>query len=167
MDIDVAGDGRMMVGGVKPLVMPTLVRGRSRNREVLLRDFLLELDFSSAHDFGLLVVGEDLEMEEIVEKIEMGLDAHICLIEVNKDADLEDGIGIEVAKLNPVEVEKAMEKRMREEDESPLEERLEYHGLIGFGGREFLTCRQPPSDHCLIQQHTIPEEALKFLLRGA
>lgn len=84
---------------------------------------------------------------------------------MNRDADLENGIGIKMAKLNPVRVEKATEKRMHGDAESLLEERLEYHGLVGFGGGEFPTCRRPPSGHCLIQQHIIPDKAFQLLLR--
>lgn len=156
-----------MVGGVEPLIVPTLVHGRSWNQKVLLGDFLPELDYGFAHDFGPLAAREGLEMEKIVERIEMGLDAQIRLAEMNENADLEDGVGIEMEKLNPVEIKKAVKESMRGEAESPLKERLKHHDLAGLEGREFLTYHQPPSRSRLVQQHVIPDEALQPLPGGA
>lgn len=76
-------------------------------------------------------------------------------------------VGIEVANLNPVKVEKAGEERMRGEAKSPLEERLEHHGLVSFGDGEFLTCHRLSPSPRLARQHTMPDEDLQLLLQGA
>lgn len=69
---------------------------------------------------------------------------------MDEDGELENRVGIEMAKLNLVEVEETAKKGMCGEAKPPLEERLQHNSLIGLRGGEFLTCHWPPSHGCLI-----------------
>lgn len=103
-------------------------------------------------------------MEEIVKQIPMWLDIEKCFTKMNENGDLVDGVGIEMTELNPIEVEKTTEERLRGETKSSQEERLEHDGLVGLVGREILTYGRPPSCGHLVWQHAVPYEVLQPLL---
>ena len=101
-----------MVSYVKPLGLPTLIGGGSRDLEIFPAPVFAKLEAGSAYYARAFGVRLGLEKEKVTKEIEMWLDAKICFAKVYEDGDLKNGIGVKIAKGNPVEDEKTPEKGM-------------------------------------------------------
>ena len=131
-----------MIGAVKPLGVPALQRGFEERREELAVRPSLQAD--SSKDLG--VVCARLEFEKIVvfKKIEIGRNGKESFAEMDKDGDLQNGVGMKIYQLNVVILQQLTEERTTRETEPPLEIGFEHHYLVCIGGRQFLTLGWSP-----------------------
>ena len=65
----------------------------------------------------------------MAEKIEMGLEATICFVEMSKSGDKEDRVGMQIANPNLVVKTETLKKRMYRNPKSSLKEVFEHHDL--------------------------------------
>ena len=53
-----------------------------------------------------------LQLEQMMEEVEVGKNFEICLIEMDKDRDVQDGVWVEVAQTNSLELQQIPQERM-------------------------------------------------------
>jgi hypothetical protein len=99
----------------------------------------------------------------VLEEGEVREDSKVALTEVDKDNNLEDGIGIEMDKLNLIVMKEDTEKITGKEAKSSLEKGSQHHDFLGMrGGNFFIFCR-PPLNHDTVREEMLLYKFKQFL----
>ena len=86
-------------------------------------------------------------MEEILEKIKVGLNPQESFTEVDKDRDTKNRIRGQVMHLNPPVMEKAPEEIRNRKSEAPKNMRKKNNRFVSFLMGKRLPIRMPPMDN--------------------
>ena len=100
----------------------------------------------------------------MAEKIEVGRDAKIALVEIDKNRNVEDGIGVEIAKANPVVPEEVAEEGMYWDAKSTPKKILKNHQLVGVRHGKGLTGGRAPSGGLAVRENPRLHLAVKLEL---
>ena len=98
--VDVASDGRMTLLHVEPPGIPPLQRGVQQHSNVLARHPIAELQIHTT-DHSRTAPALLLQPKQVLEEVEVGNNAKIRLIEVNKDSNMQDSVGCRLHRLIP------------------------------------------------------------------
>ena len=71
----------------------------------------MELKINNADHLGT-VATLLLQLEQMTEEVEVGKNSEICLTEMDKDRDVQDGVWVEVAQTNSLELQQIPQERM-------------------------------------------------------
>ena len=93
--VNVAVDCRMALLHVEPPGVPPLQRGVQRYSNVLACHLVPKLQIHAADHLG--TTATLLQPEQVTEEVEVGKNSKICLTEMNKDRDVQDGVWVEIA----------------------------------------------------------------------
>ena len=109
--VDVATDGGMALLHVEPSGVPPLQRGVQRYSDVLAHHPIAKLKIHTT-DHLRTAATLLLQPEQMTEKVEVGKNSEICLTEMDKDRDVQDGVWVEVAQTNSLELQQIPQERM-------------------------------------------------------
>ena len=110
---------------------------------------LMELQPSSPNYIYFRVIGMRLQMEEVLEKIKVGLNPQESITQMNKDRDVNNRIRGQVMHLNPPMVKKASEEIRNGKIEAPKNMRKKNDRLVSPLMRKRLPIGTPPIDQVL------------------
>ena len=82
----------------------------------------------------------------MTEEVEVGKNSEICLTEMDKDGDVQDGVWVEIAQINSLELQQIPQERMNRNSQSVLEVILKNYSFVGMRHWVGLTSGWPPSD---------------------
>ena len=88
-------------------------------------------------------------MEEILEKIEVGLDPQESFTEMDKDRDVKNRVRDQMMHLNPPMMKKASKEIRNGKTEAPKNMRKKNDRFVSPLMRKRLPIRMPPMDHVL------------------
>ena len=74
--------------------------------------------------------------------------------QINKEGDMKDTVGMEMAQANAIVTKKLLQERMHRNPKSTNKISHEYNEFTGIGGWEWFTCSDEPSGGFLIMQDT-------------
>ena len=94
--VDITADGRMTLLCVEPPSIPPLQRGVQRHSNVLTCHFIMELQIHTA-DHSRTAPALLLQPEQVSKEVEVGQNAKIRLVEVDKDSNMQDNIWMQIA----------------------------------------------------------------------
>jgi hypothetical protein len=100
----------VVVSDIEPLGLPVLVRIDELVLQVLIGRVFSHLDASPSDYSRVVGAWLRLHTEELPEQDPVGLDSYECLIEVYKDGDVENTIGVQVQVLDTVVLEQPLEE---------------------------------------------------------
>src|SRR5881394_3910475 len=100
----------------------------------------------------------------MAKQCEMGLDSQIRLTEVDEGGDVQDGVGIQVDKLNLVKMQKTTEESASGDRESAIEEGFKNHNLTGIRSGEGLSIGGAPPDDLLLWKNPVLHHPAEMLL---
>jgi hypothetical protein len=100
------------------------------------------------------------------EKIPMGFDSEEGFIEMDKDCDMVNGIRVEMMELKPILVEKATEKRAREEGQTPFGKMVKCDDFIYIFHGERFAKRGAPVDKILVLKQSLGNKFIE-VVKGA
>ena len=95
----------------------------------------------------LRIVGMEFQMEEILEKIKVGLNPQESFTQKNKDGDVKSRIRGQVMHLNPLVLKKAPEEIRNRKSEAPKNMRKKNNRFVSFLMGKRLPIRMPPMDN--------------------
>jgi len=95
----------------------------------------------------LRIVGMEFQMEEILEKIKVGLNPQESFTQMNKDRDVKSRIRGQVMHLNPPVLKKAPEEIRNRKSEAPKNMRKKNNRFVSFLMGKILPIRTPPMDN--------------------
>ena len=102
--VDVAADGGMALLHVEPPGVTPLLRDVQLYSNVLAHHSIAEVKIHATDHLGTAATLL-LEPEQMMEEIEVGKNSEICLTEVDKDRNVQDGVWVEVAQTNSPELQ--------------------------------------------------------------
>ena len=79
------------------------------------------------------------------EEVEVGKNSETCLVEMDKNQDVQDGVWVEIAQTNYPELQKIPQERMNKKSQPTPEIILKHHYFISMRHWEGLTAGWPPS----------------------
>ena len=112
--VDIAADCRVALFHVEPLGIPPFQRSVQRYINILTGHSILELQIDAADHLGATAAFL-LQSEEVSEEVEVRHNPHKCLTEMNKDQDVQYGVGVEIAQTNRLEFQKISKERVNRE----------------------------------------------------
>ena len=107
----------------------------------------MKLQPSAPNYFYLRVIRMRLQMKEILERIEMGLDPQEDFTQMDKDRDVNDGIRGQVMHWNPPVVKEATEEVRNRKTEAPKNMRKENNRFVSSLMMKRLPYGCTPMDH--------------------
>ena len=93
-------------------------------------------------------------MKEVAEKVEMGLDAQKSFAQMHEDGIVNQGIGGQVMKLDPVVAQESREEKRTREPQFPFKIRSKSHDFARIFIRTILTQGRTPLDDGFLWQKT-------------
>ena len=97
--VDVVVDCWVALFHVEPLGIPPFQRGVQRYVNILAGHSILELQIYTADHLGATAAFL-LQPEQVSEEVEVRQNPQKCLTEMNKDRDVQYGVGVEIAQTN-------------------------------------------------------------------
>jgi len=88
----------------------------------------------------------------MAEKMEMGVNPQIGFTEMNKNRNVEDGIGGQMTDLYLIEIKDASKEVRGGDSETTFEERFEYRKFFGLLERTLMTQGTSPSNQMLLEK---------------
>ena len=138
---------RRKIPNIKPHRLPVDDFVTQIIRHVLGFPPLTELQPGSPNYMYLRIVGMEFQMEEILEKIKVGLNPQESFTQMNKDRDVKSRIRGQVMHLNPPVLKKAPEEIRNRKSEAPKNMRKKNNRFVSFLMGKRLPIRTPPMDN--------------------
>jgi len=95
----------------------------------------------------LRIVGMEFQMEEILEKIKVGLNPQESFTQMNKDRDVKNRISGQMMHLNPPMMKKTSKEIINQKIEAPKNIRKKNNRFVSFLMGKILPIRTPPMDN--------------------
>ncbi len=105
-------------------------------------------------------------LKKMTEQGEMGFDSQIRLAKVDEGGDVQDGVWIQVNKLNLVEMQKTTEESAGGDRKSAVEEELKNHNLTNIRGGEGFSIGGAPPDDLLLWKNPVLHHPAEMFLGG-
>ena len=98
-----------MVPKVEPFLFPVNYFTRQLVRDVHFIHSLTELDTRTTNHDNFFQIWLQFKVKEMVEKLEMGLDAQKSFTQMYEDGNVKDRVGEKMMQLNPIVIKKTRE----------------------------------------------------------
>ena len=134
---------------IKPLGVPSLVGSWEGVIRIKFLPPLFELEAGTPNYFGFSLSTLDSKAEKILEESEVGRDTKKSLTKVREDAQVQDGVWIQVYHIHFIELEHSAEEIESWKTKSAAEERLKNNQIFDIGERKSGTFFSSPSEDCL------------------
>ena len=109
--VGVAADSRVGLRPVEPLGIPPLQRHVQRHSKVHAGHSIAQLKVHSIDHLGTTATSL-LQPEQVTKEVEVGKDSEICLVEMDEDKDVQNGIWVEIAQTNHPELQQIPQEWM-------------------------------------------------------
>ena len=115
---------------VEPPGVPPLQRSVQQYSDVLARHPIIELQIYAADHSGT-AAALLLQPEQVSEEVEVGKNSEIRLTEMDKHRDVQDGVWVEIAQINSLELQQIPQERMNMNSQSAPEVIFKNYSFVG------------------------------------
>ncbi|KAG8094860.1 hypothetical protein GUJ93_ZPchr0012g20979 [Zizania palustris] len=129
-----------MVFHVKPTRVSPLIRRRKHHKDMLYRLPITKLEPTPSDHHA----PKRSQVEEMTEKIEVGINSQEYFTHFDKYGEKKNGIGVHIAKRNVVVMKDSTKKGMCGQPKTVRKERIEDHDLVDIRRRKCLAAGRSP-----------------------
>lgn len=101
---------------------------------------------------------------KVAEQVEVGVDAQICLAEMDEQSNLKHGVGFEMDKFYLIPRKKATKESASQKAKPTVEKILKDNDFFSIWCGKALTHRRSPLEDCLLGENLVLNHVLKIFL---